>query len=249
MFLLNRLFILFLTFTPVFLFAQDAADIIQQAEEHFRGDTHIATVKMTIERESWSREMTMKSWTLGEDYALILIESPARDKGTSFLKRDKEIWNWVPSIERVVKLPPSMMMQSWMGSDFTNDDLVRSSSIIEDYDQEIVGEEQIGDYLCYKIELTPKVDAAVVWGKIVAWISKEGFLQLKNEFYDEDEELVSVMEMSEVKEMDGRLIPTKMVMTPVDEEGERTIIEYLEIDFDATLEESMFSKQQMKRLK
>lgn len=250
MVLFRTVFILFL-FVAGFAstFAQDAAEIIRKAELNFRGDNHIATIKMTIEREGWTREMQMKTWVMGEDYALILVESPARDRGTSFLKRDREIWNWVPSIERVVKLPPSMMMQSWMGSDFSNDDLVRSSSIMDDYDQKIIGEEMIGDHLCHKIELTPKPDAPVVWGKIVAWISKDGFLQLKNEFYDEDEFLISTMEMSEIKEMDGRMIPTKMIMTPVDEEGQRTIIEYVEIDFDAELEENLFSLQQMKRLK
>jgi len=250
MVLLRTTLLIFLFTLPIFnAAAQDAAEIIRKAEMNFRGDNHIATIKMTIEREGWTREMQMKTWVMGEEYALILVESPARDRGTSFLKRDREIWNWVPSIERVVKLPPSMMMQSWMGSDFSNDDLVRSSSIMEDYNQEIVGEEMIGEHLCHKIELSPKPDAPVVWGKIVAWISKDGYLQLKNEFYDEDDFLISVMEMSEIKEMDGRRIPTKMVMTPVDEEGERTIIEYLELDFDADLEESLFSLQQMKRLK
>jgi hypothetical protein len=111
----------------------DAKTIIQRSDEKLKGKTNTAELKMTIVRPSWTREMTMKSWSKGTDYSLILVTAPARDKGTAFLKRDKEIWNWQPTIDRTIKLPPSMMMQSWMGSDFTNDDLVRESSMVEDY--------------------------------------------------------------------------------------------------------------------
>lgn len=245
--MLQKIIILLLTtFT---LNAQTALEIIEKAEDNFRGTSNISEVKMTIERPKWTREMTMKSWTIGEQYALILVQGPVRDKGTAFLKKEKEIWNWLPSIEKVVKLPPSMMMQSWMGSDFTNDDLVQNSSIINDYEHEIIGEETIGEYLCYKLQLTPKPDAPVVWGKVISWISKEGYLQLKTEFFDEDEYLINRMEASQVKEMDGRTIPTKMTITPVEDEGNRTTIEYLSMDFDVEIDPDIFSVQHMKRLR
>jgi len=238
-----------LIFASLYGFAQTALEIIEKAEDNFRGSNNIMSLRMTIVRPNWTREMEMKSWNVGDEKAMILVEGPARDKGTAFLKIDKEIWNWVPSIEKVVKLPPSMMLQSWMGSDFTNDDLVRNSSIIEDYEHSIVGEENVAGYDCYKIELMPKPDAPVVWGKIYSWISKDGYLQLKTEFYDEDDYLINVMEGEKVKEMDGRTIPTKMTITPIDDEGNQTIIEYLEIDFDAEISDDMFSVQRMKRMR
>ena len=241
--------IIILLLTTLTLNAQTALEIIEKAEDNFRGASNIAEVKMTIERPKWTREMTMKSWTVGEEYALILVQGPVRDKGTAFLKKEKEMWNWVPNIEKVIKLPPSMMMQSWMGSDFTNDDLVQNSSIINDYTHEIIGEETVGEYVCYKLQLTPKPEAPVVWGKVVSWISKEGYLQLKTEFYDEDEYLINRMEASQVKEMDGRTIPTKMTITPVEDEGNRTTIEYLSMDFDVEIDPAIFSIQHMKRLR
>ncbi len=223
-----------------------AAEIIERSQEHVRGATHQATIKMSIIRPKYTREMVMKSWSLGDDFALIAVESPAREKGTAFLKREQEIYNWVPNIARVVKLPPSMMMQSWMGSDFTNDDLVKAASILEDYTHTIIGEEQIGDYDCYKVELLPKPDAPVVWGKIYSWFSKEEFIELRAEFYDEDDFLVNEMTFSNIKEMDGRKVPTLVEVIPVEDDGNKTRIEYLEIFFDRPIESSFFSQQKMK---
>jgi len=229
--------------------AQDAEQIIKKMEENFRGSNNISTMKMSIERPKYTREITMKSWNIGEEFSLIRIQSPAREKGVSFLKREKEIWNWMPTIERVIKMPPSMMMQNWMGSDFTNDDLVRSSSTIDDYDAEIIAEEEIDGHLCHQIKLTPKEGTDILWGKVLTWITIEENLQLRSEFWDEDDYLVNVIEMSGIKEMDGRTITTKMVMTPEEEDGLSTIIEFLEIDFDADIEESFFTVQNMKRMR
>ena len=118
----------------------------------------------------------MKVWSLEPEYALVYITEPAKEKGMVTLKMDKEVWNWVPNIQRIIKIPPSMMLQSWMGSDFTNDDLVRQSSIVEDYNHKIISEEEYQGYDCYKIEMVPKPDAGVVWGKIITWISKKEYL-------------------------------------------------------------------------
>lgn len=231
------------------LFAQDANEIIKGMEENFRGSNNISTMKMSIVRPKYTREITLKSWNIGEEFSLIRIQDPAREKGVSFLKREKEIWNWMPSIERVIKMPPSMMMQSWMGSDFTNDDLVRSSSIIDDYDAEIIAEEEIDGHNCYKIQMVPKEGSDILWGKVLTWITVEDNLQLRSEFWDEDDYLVNTIEMSGIKEMDGRTITTKMVMSPEEEDGLSTIIEFLEIDFDADLKESFFTVQNMKRMR
>lgn len=226
-----------------------AKEIIQKADEKMRGESNIATIKMTIIRPTWEREMTLKSWAKGTEYSLTLVTAPARDKGTAFLKREKEIWNWQPTIDRTIKMPPSMMMQSWMGSDFTNDDLVRESSIVTDYEHELLGTETLEDRNCYKIKMTPKPDAPVVWGEIIIWISKDEYLQLKSEFYDEDGYLVQTIYGKQVKEMDGRVIPSVLEVVPADEEGHKTRLEYLSLDFNEPIQPSFFSIQNMKRVK
>jgi outer membrane lipoprotein-sorting protein len=230
--------------------AQDAKEIIQKMDEKQRGIVSSqGEMKMTIVRPSWSREVTIKSWTKGQDYSIMLITGPPRDKGTAFLKRENEIWNWQPSIDRTIKLPPSMMMQSWMGSDFTNDDLVRESSIVKDYNHSIIGEEEIDDRTCHKIELIPKPDAPVVWGKVITWVDKKDLLQLKVEFYDEDDYLVNIMLGKDIKMMGGRLLPATFEMIPADEEGKKTVIEQLSIEFDKPIKETFFSIQNMKRVR
>lgn len=229
--------------------AQDIKEIIRQSDEKFRGTSSEGELTMIIQRPSWSREVSMKNWSLGTEYSLIYITAPAKEKGQVFLKRDKEMWNWVPNIERMIKIPPSMMMQSWMGSDFTNDDLVRESSIVEDYTHKLIGEEKINGYDCYKAELIPLDDAPVVWGKIIMWISKEDYYWLKAEYYDEDGILVNTENLSEIKQMDDRKIPTRMEMIPADEEGNKTIIIFNNMKFNIKLNESFFSQQNMKRIR
>jgi outer membrane lipoprotein-sorting protein len=229
--------------------AQDIREIVRQADEKFRGTSSYGTFSMTIERPTWSRTISMKSWSLGTDYSLIYVTAPAKEKGQVFLKRQSEMWNWVPSIERMVKIPPSMMMQSWMGSDFTNDDLVRESSIVKDYTHKLLGEETVDDYLCYKVELIPLEDAPVVWGKVLMWVSKKDYLWLKAEFYDEDGILVNTEILSDVKKMDDRVIPTRIEMIPADKKGQKTIMIFENTDFDVPLKEDFFSIQNMKKIK
>ena len=229
--------------------AQDIKDIIRKADEKFRGNSSKGEMTMIIERPSWSRTVSMKSWTLGNDYSLIYITAPAKEKGQVFLKRGKEMWNWVPNIERMIKIPPSMMMQSWMGSDFTNDDLVSQSSLVKDYTHKLLGEETIEGYNCYKVELIPHDDAPVVWGKIIMWISKSDLLWLKTEYYDEDNLLVNIENLSEIKKMDDRTMPTRMEMIPVEEEGNKTIMIFKNMKFNIKLKESFFSQQNMKRIR
>jgi outer membrane lipoprotein-sorting protein len=229
--------------------AQDAKEIVAKSNELIRATSSYTEMSMSIVKPTWSRDMKMKVWSLEPDYAMILITEPAKDKGMVTLKRKREVWNWVPSVNRVIKIPPSMMMQSWMGSDFTNDDLVRQSSIVEDYTHAIIGEEDVDGYNCYKVELTPKPDAGVVWGKIITWISKEGYLQLKADHFDEDMVLIKSMSGSNVKKMGGRIIPAHWEMIPHDEPGHKTVMEYLDIKFNIDIDESFFSQQNMRRVR
>lgn len=229
--------------------ALDAREIVDRADKHFRGKTSAAEMTMKIVKPDWEREFSMKSWSKGRDYSLILITAPARDKGTTFLMRKTEVWNWIPSIERVIKIPPSMMMQSWMGSDFTNDDLVKESSIVEDYTHEIVGDSTIEGRDCHIIALIPKPEAPVVWGKLLLWISKDDYLQVRIEYYDEDEELMNIMKLSEIKMMGGRPIPTLMEMIPLGKPNQKTVLKYHSAEFDKPIEDSFFSERNMKRVR
>lgn len=228
--------------------AQNASEIVKKMDEKMRGESLEAEVTMTIVRPDWSREVSMKSWSRGSEYSMILITAPARDRGTAFLKRGNEIWNWIPNVGRTIKMPPSMMMQSWMGSDFTNDDLVRESSAVTDYEHELVGEETIQGYECYKIEMTPKPDAPVVWTRVDVWISKEEYIELRAEFYDEFGELINVMNGMDVMDFDGRQIPSRMEMIPMDKEGHMTVLEYRSMQFNENIPERFFSVQNMRRV-
>ncbi len=229
-------------------FSQTAREIIEKSEALVNGDANYGEMKMTIVRPTWTREMTMKSWTLGTDYSMILVMAPARDKGIGFLKRKKEIWNWQPKIDRIIKLPPSMMMQSWMGSDFTNDDLVKQSSPVNDFTHELIKEESIDDRLCWKIKLIPKPNAAVVWGSILTWIDKKNYLHLKTEFYDETGELVNTMLGKNIKSMGGRTLPTLLEVIPAGKKNEKTMVEQLVLDYTVKMKENFFSIQNIKNL-
>jgi outer membrane lipoprotein-sorting protein len=245
------LILFFILSTGLSSYSQDltAKEIVKRANDKATGTTSQGTMKMTIVRPDWSREVAMKSWSKGTDYYLIYITEPVKDKGQVFMKRGQDMWNWMPTINRMIKLPPSMMGQSWMGSDFTNDDLVRMNSIIEDFTHEIIGSEMIEGYDCYIIELIPNPEAAVVWGKIKLWISKADYYELKGEYFDEDGKLVNTMTSSNIKQMGDRKLPAKMVMVPVDKPGNQTILETIDVVFDKPINDDFFSQQNMKNVR
>ena len=226
-----------------------AKEIVTKAENNIHGLSSQIVMTVQIVRPTWTRSMTVKTWTKGEDYSISIVTAPAKDAGTVFLKRLKEIWNWVPSIERVVKLPPSMMAQSWMGTDFTNDDLVKASSRIDDYTHKLLGDTTIANRKCWKIEMTPLPNAAVIWGKVNIWIDQKDYLELRLEFYDEDNKLVNILQSSDIKTMGGRTMPSKMEMIPAEKKGQETIIIYNSAVFDQKIEDDFFTTQNMKKIK
>lgn len=229
--------------------AETPKQIVQKANELLRANSSISELSMTVVKPDWSRTVNMKVWALEPDFALVLITSPAKDKGIVTLKRDKEVWNWIPSVQRVIKIPPSMMLQPWMGSDFTNDDLVRQSSIVEDYEHSLIGEEKYRGYDCFKIQMIPKPDAGVVWGKIISWISKNSYMELRADYYDEDGVLIKSMIGSDIKQMGGRTIPAHWEMIPNDKPGQKTVMDYISIKFNPRIDRSFFSEQNMKRVR
>ena len=229
--------------------AQDAKEIIKKMDDKLQGDSNKSEMKMSIVRPKYTRTIAFKNWSLGRDYFLTYVTSPSKDKGMVSMKYEKEMWSYTPSINRMIKLPPSMMSQGWMGSDYTNDDLVKQSSIVNDYEHTILGEETIDGRVCYNIQMIPNNDANVVWGKILTWIDKEKYINMKSEYYDEEEFLVRTELGKEIKTFDGRELPSVMEIIPAEEPENRTVITITSMEFDVDLEESFFSQQNMKRIR
>lgn len=230
-------------------FSQDAGTIVKKADEKMRGSSSQVEITINIIRPSWKRSLELKAWIKGSGYSMILITAPAKDKGIAFLKRKKEVWNWYPTLERTIKLPPSMMSQSWMGTDFTNDDLVKESSVVTDYDHSIIGDTLYEGRKCYIIQMIPKPQAAVVWSKVIVCIDKIDFMELHSRFYDEEGKLVNMMNAHDPKVMDGRLIPTRFEMIPADKKDHKTEMIYQFIRYNQSIEDSFFTIERMKTIK
>ncbi|MFO8235226.1 MAG: outer membrane lipoprotein-sorting protein [Bacteroidales bacterium] len=225
-------------------------EIMEKAEDQWQGEeSSITRMTMKIVRPTWERTIKMKSWVKGRNYALTLITAPANEKGQTFLKRNNEMWHWMPSIDRLIKLPPSMMSEGWMGSDYTNDDILKESSIVVDYEHSLIGEEEVNSTMCYKLELTPKEDAAVVWGKVLKWVSKNHFIQLKSEYYDEDGDLIRTEIVDSVTEMDGRMVPEYVEIIPAGEDKKKTVLILEDIKFNRNIQDDFFSQQNMKKVR
>ncbi|MDH3223420.1 MAG: outer membrane lipoprotein-sorting protein [Gemmatimonadota bacterium] len=227
-----------------------ALAIIDEVDRLWRGESSQARVSMAIETENWSRTLELDSWSLGTEYSLIRVLSPAREAGTATLKVDDEVWNYLPRVDRTIKVPPSMMVGSWMGSHFTNDDLVRESRLIEDYDIIIsfegVREGGAGDGQdVWEFTMTPKPEAPVIWGKIVQEVRKADRMPTWARYYDEDGELVRQMSFSGYREMGGRLVPRTMTVEPSDSD-ERTVVTYHELTFDLGLSQDFFSLRNLR---
>ncbi|MBN2669566.1 MAG: outer membrane lipoprotein-sorting protein [Bacteroidales bacterium] len=225
-----------------------AQEIVENADKLQRGISNRSEMTMKIIRPKWERSISMKTWSKGTAYSMTYITAPAKDKGQVFMKRDNEMWNWVPTISRMIKLPPSMMSQGWMGSDYSNDDILKESSIVVDYTHKIIGNENINGIACYKIELIPKDDATVVWGKVIKWISQENYWQIKTEYFDEDNELVRTEIASEIKTFGDRKLPSKVEIIPANKVGQKTVIEIISSEFNISIEDAFFSQQNMKRI-
>jgi len=229
--------------------ALTAKEIVVQSDLKQRGTSSKITMRMEIIRPDWSRYLELKLWTMGRDYSLAVVTSPAKDEGMSFLKRKNELWNWIPTISRTIKISPSLMSQSWMGSDFTNEDLLKESAFVHDYNHTLLGEEKIQGKQTYKIQLLPKDDAAIVWGKVIMWISKDELNKRKIEYYDEYDELVNTMTTFDVKKMGGKMIPTKLEMIPEQDEGHKTVMYFKDVVFEIPITENDFSIRNMKKIR
>ena len=218
----------------------DPKDLIRAAMDHWRGVTSYSEMTMTIHREDWQRSFSMQGWTEGDKLSLVRVTEPKRDAGNGTLVQDQSMWTYSPKINRILKVPPSMMNQSWMGSDFSNKDISKSTDIIEQYDHRLVKTEKQGDHLVFTIESIPHEDAAVVWGKEIHVIRDDHVL-LRQEFWDQDGILVKEMNTTEIEHMDGRNVATRMRMNKLEAEQEWTEMSVQTVDFDVELSPNLFT--------
>jgi len=250
--LITRLFITLLLLLVVsggatFSAENTSQGILDKIDKMWRGESSAGTYQMKIKTSNWERTLRIKSWTKGLDHTLIKIEYPKKEKGVATLKVQNNLWNYLPKINRVIKVPSSLMMGSWMGSHFTNDDLVKESTLANDYHHRITFQGERDGREVYEITLLPKEDAAVVWGKIVILVRKDDLMPLYEEFFDENEKPVRKMTLTDVKMMGGRLLPTRMTVMPYDKPGEFTEVTYEEISFDVELADTFFSLRNLQQ--
>lgn len=224
-----------------------AKDIIEKSDDLMRGLSSYSEMTMKVTTPRYERTVKMKAWTQGRDEAFILVLSPAKDAGVTFLKLKREMWNYRPDIENTIKIPPSMMLQSWMGSDFTNDDLSRADSFIVDYKHRIVAVEQYDGVPCWKIEMTPKPEAPVIWGKVVSWVSQGDFIGRRTEFYDEDMQLSKVLAADKVITASGRKVASHVLMINKKKPGNQTELTYDKIAFDIKIPAGTFTRRNLTR--
>lgn len=227
------------------LFASEADAIIKALEDNLRGESAYMKMTMKVMSKRGERTVKIESWAQGKKKSFMKILYPNKDKGITFLKIDAQMWQYIPKIERIIKIPSSMMMQSWMGSDFTNDDMVKESSIVDDYNAELIDR----NATTATIRLIPKPDAPVVWGKIISTVDITQSVPLHEEFYDDRMEKVRIMRYSDVRQIGTHRFPMHMELKPLDPDKKKnkTVVIIDEAEFDGEISDAYFSKQALKR--
>ncbi|MFA6233351.1 MAG: outer membrane lipoprotein-sorting protein [Bacteroidota bacterium] len=245
---MKRYFLFPIIFLAAAAQAQTADEIIEKSENLLQGKTSRGTYEMTIVTPDYTRSMKMEYWWEdAQDRSLIKTIAPKKEAGNKWLKIGNEMWNFLKATETTIKIPPSMMLQSWNGSDFSNDDLARESSVTNDYSHSIIAEEEINGEPCWKIASTPRADAAVVWGRLYSWVRKKDYLPSITQYFDEKGKLMRYMVYSDFKVMDGRLMPGKWSMFNKVKEGHRTEFIIDDVDFDIPIPDRVFSFRELER--
>ncbi len=228
-------------------------DLVDRANKALRGDSSHGHMTMTIVTPSWTRSLEIEGWNKQREYAFIAIHAPAKDKGNVTLRRKNEMWLWLHKVERVIKVPPTMMHSAWQGSDFTYEDIVKADSVVKDYTHSLLDKKTEGDHTVYQIKADPKPEAPVVWGKVLLWIAvygepgKEEVVPVREEDYNERNELVRTIALTDVKRMGGRLLPAKLECLPSKKAGQKTVLQYHELEFDVPLAEDFFSLSRLQK--
>jgi len=218
----------------------EARELVKAAMDHWRGTNSYSEMTMTIHRADWERSMSMRGWSEGDKLSLVRVTAPKKDVGNGTLLKDNDMWSYSPKINRIIKIPSSMMNQGWMGSDFSNKDISKSTDILEQYEHRLVDQSQQDGFTVYTIEAIPHENAAIVWGKEVLKI-RDDFVLLEEQYWDQDGELIKVMKASDVVEMGGRSVARVMRMGKLDKPEEWTEMTVSEIEFDLELPAGLFT--------
>ena len=230
-------------------FAQPAPggrEIVEKVETLLWARTMRGEFEMRIVTPRWERTLSLRVWMDRPRRSFVRVLAPAKEAGIGSLRIGNEMWNYLPAVERTIKIPPSMMLQPWMGSDFTNDDLVKQSSAIDDYTQRVLGTETVDGQVLWKVEALPKPAAAVVWGRIVYWVRRD-FIPVKQEYYSDRGELVRVMSFGDIRPVGGRTIPTRWEMTPLGKPGNATTIFVRDAAYDIPVDDEIFSQRNLQK--
>lgn len=227
----------------------DAAAIVRNAVDKLEGESVSSEISLQIIRPNWEHELQMRSWSKGYDYGMVLVTAPARERGQAYLKRGDELWNWLPNINRTVKLSASLMSQQWMGSDFTNEDVLLGSSFLVDYKHRFLAFEELRGFECYKLELIPLERAPVVWGMVHLWVSVNTYDQIRAKFYDDRGVLVRTMDAYEIKQFGDVEIPSRIEMRPEANPMKKTIMRINEYELNIQIDKDFFSIQNMQRIR
>jgi len=220
----------------------DLQALIRTVERQYSGESSAVVVEMTVKTGHWERQLRMQSWSLGREHFLIRILEPVKEKGVATLKVAGAVWNYLPKVDRVIRIPPSMMGGAWMGSHITNDDLVKANHIDEEYVFRLLAEDQQS----WTIEGIPKPEAPVIWGKILYQLQKQPLLPVRIDYFDEAGVLVRQILFDDVQTVSGRTLPLRMTVLPVEKPQERTVMHYRQLQFDIELAEDYFSLRQLK---
>jgi hypothetical protein len=229
--------------SPLPAFSIDLKELIQKVEQQYNGNSSHITATMEIITKHWERSVSVEGWSLGREFCLSRVLKPVKEKGITTLKARKEVWNYLPRVDRVIKIPPSMMGSPWMGSHISNDDLVKSSHVDMDYDLSLIEQSPV----FWRIACLPKPDAPVVWGKIIYTIEKVNHIPLEVVYFDEAMVKVRTMIFDDVQLVGNHVLPLRMSVYPHDKPDERTVLHYSKIVFDIPIEASFFSLGNLKR--
>ena len=246
LFIVSALAVLAFVFPAFAEVPPDVHEIVDRVDRLYRSNTSRGELEMTIVSENWTRTLSMDIWSKGIDMTFISITGPKKDAGIATLRKKTEMWNYFPKINKVMKVPPSMMMSSWMGSDFTNDDLVKESSMTHDYNARLISPEDSRPDT-YSIELIPKKDIPIVWAKIILIVRKKNYIPLEETYFDEKGQKMRVMIFTEIKKFGTRSIPSVIEMRPLNKPGKKTVIRYRDLQFDINLEPGVFTLRNLQK--
>lgn len=223
----------------------DALEIARKLDNLYRSNSSFSEVEMEIVTPDWTRTLDMQIWTAGIDKTLVRILAPKKDRGVGTLRLGKEMWNYLPRVDKIIKIPPSMMMSSWMGSDFTNDDLVREFTLVKDFDFRLVRPEEAQNDLLY-LEAKPKEGVPVVWSRILAAVRTADLIPVWEEYYDDRNTLIRRIDFSEVRKFGNREVPATLTLVPANKKGHKTVLRYKIIEFDRAVDDSIMTLRNLR---